>query len=120
MMKISEIAAKYALQPDQLRYWERMGLMPPVPRDDQGQRQYRSQDELWLRFILTFKAAQISDDFLIEYASLAQAGPQAAPARQDFLQAELDQQVQSCQRLTAMAGLMEQRLSASARPMSSH
>ncbi|MFC6313977.1 MerR family DNA-binding transcriptional regulator [Lapidilactobacillus achengensis] len=45
-MKISEIAAKYALQPDQLRYWERVGLMPPVPRDDQGQRQYRSQDEL--------------------------------------------------------------------------
>ena len=31
-MTISEVSEKYGLTPDTLRYYERIGLIPPVPR----------------------------------------------------------------------------------------
>ena len=35
-MTISEAANKYGLSPDTLRYYERIGLIPPVPRTASG------------------------------------------------------------------------------------
>ena len=31
-MTITEVGKKYGLTPDTLRYYERIGLIPPVPR----------------------------------------------------------------------------------------
>ena len=35
-MTISEVSEKYGLTPDTLRYYERIGLIPPVPRTKSG------------------------------------------------------------------------------------
>ena len=39
-MTISEVSEKYGLTPDTLRYYERIGLIPPVPRTRSGLRDY--------------------------------------------------------------------------------
>lgn len=37
-MTISEVSKKFGLTPDTLRYYERIGLIPPVPRTKSGLR----------------------------------------------------------------------------------
>jgi len=44
-MKISEISQRYGLTPDTLRYYEKIGLIAPVPRNASGIRNY-SEDEI--------------------------------------------------------------------------
>ncbi|WP_227001840.1 MerR family DNA-binding transcriptional regulator [Virgibacillus necropolis] len=35
-MNIKEISEKYEVPSDTLRYWERVGVIPPVQRDSRG------------------------------------------------------------------------------------
>ena len=49
-MKISEVAKKVNLSPVTLRYYEKIGLIPPVQRQ-QGVREYRIEDLNWINFI---------------------------------------------------------------------
>ena len=39
-MTIAEVSQKFGLSPDTLRYYERIGLIPPVPRTKGGIRDY--------------------------------------------------------------------------------
>jgi DNA-binding transcriptional MerR regulator len=39
-MKISEVSEQYELSADTLRYYERIGLLPPVNRSESGIRDY--------------------------------------------------------------------------------
>jgi DNA-binding transcriptional MerR regulator len=43
-MKIAEVSGKYGLSADTLRYYERVGLIPPVNRNDGGIRDYNELD----------------------------------------------------------------------------
>lgn len=46
-MTISETAKKYDLTPDTLRYYERIGLIPPVRRNASGLRDYDQEACRW-------------------------------------------------------------------------
>lgn len=50
-MTIAEVAEKYSLTPDTLRYYERIGLLPKVGRTPGGIRDYKKQDCDWIVFI---------------------------------------------------------------------
>ena len=39
-MTISQVSERYGLSADTLRYYERIGLIPPVPRTEGGVRDY--------------------------------------------------------------------------------
>ena len=50
-MTIAEVAEKYSLTPDTLRYCERIGLLPKVGRTPGGIRDFKKQDCDWIEFI---------------------------------------------------------------------
>ena len=50
-MQIAEVAEKYKLTPDTLRYYERIGLLPTVTRTKGGIREYSEEDERWVEFM---------------------------------------------------------------------
>ena len=50
-MTISEVSEKFGLTPDTLRYYERIGLIPPVPRTRSGLRDYDESSCNWIEFI---------------------------------------------------------------------
>lgn len=50
-MKISEAAAASGCHLETIRYYERIGLMPPPPRTASGYRAYRPEEVERLRFI---------------------------------------------------------------------
>jgi len=69
-----------------LRYYERIGLIPRVERDDGGRRLYRSEHVHWLAFLDRLRATGMSIASMREYASLVSRGDGTFRARLRLLQ----------------------------------
>ncbi len=48
IMKIAEVSEHYDISSDTLRYYERIGLIPPVNRNGSGIRDYGEIDKHWI------------------------------------------------------------------------
>lgn len=84
-MTITEVSKKYGLSADTLRYYERIGLIPPVHRNSSGNRDYTEADCKWVRFIKCLRSAGLSIEILIEYVDLFQKGSDTISARKELL-----------------------------------
>jgi DNA-binding transcriptional MerR regulator len=73
-MTITEVAEQYGLSTDTLRYYERIGLIPPVRRGKRGIRDYDETDCDWVQFIKCMRSTGIPIEALIEFVSLFQQG----------------------------------------------
>ncbi len=40
MMNIAQVSEKFDITKETLRYWERLGLLPTIPRNESGYRDY--------------------------------------------------------------------------------
>ena len=69
-MTISKVAKKYEMTPEGLRYYERIGLLPPVNRNKNGLRDYTEEDCGWIEFIKCMRGAGLPIEVLIEYVQL--------------------------------------------------
>jgi len=85
MMKISEVSEQYELSADTLRYYERIGLLPPVNRSESGIRDYKELDARRVEFIKCMRSAGLPIEVLIEYMDLVQQGDSTVEARKDIL-----------------------------------
>lgn len=72
-MTIGEVSEKYEMSADTLRYYERIGLIPPVPRRKNGIRDYDEEACKWVSFIKCMRSAGVQIEALIEYVALLQA-----------------------------------------------
>ena len=84
-MKIAEVSDQYGLSPDTLRYYERVGLIPPVNRNESGVRDYNELDLRRVDFIKCMRSAGLPIEVLIEYVALVQQGDKTIEARKDIL-----------------------------------
>lgn len=71
-MTISEVSEKYEITADTLRYYERIGLIPRVPRKSNGIRDYDETSCNWVSFIKCMRNAGVQIEALIEYVKLMQ------------------------------------------------
>ena len=84
-MTIKEAAELTGVSIDNLRYYERIGLIPPVPRTKSGIRDYDEISIRWIEFVMKFKKAGASIESIIEYIRLAQIGESTKLARRHIL-----------------------------------
>ena len=84
-MTISEVSKKYEISADTLRYYERIGLIPPVPRTPSGLRNYNKESCNWIEFIKCMRKAGLPIEALIEYVSLFRQGNDTIEARKEIL-----------------------------------
>ena len=84
-MTIAETAKKYDISADTLRYYERIGLIPPVPRTRSGIRDYDESSCGWVEFIKCMRGAGLQIEALIEYVSLFRQGDETSNARRAIL-----------------------------------
>jgi MerR family transcriptional regulator, aldehyde-responsive regulator len=84
-MKIAEVSEKYGLSVDTLRYYERVGLIPTVNRNDSGIRDYNELDLRRVDFIKCMRSAGLPVEVLIEYVALVQQGDKTIEARKEIL-----------------------------------
>jgi DNA-binding transcriptional MerR regulator len=84
-MKIAEVSERYGLSLDTLRYYERIGLIPPVHRNESGIRDYNELDLRRVDFIKCMRSAGLPVEVLIEYIRLVQQGDQTVETRKEIL-----------------------------------
>ena len=84
-MTIREVAAKTNMSTDTLRYYERIGLLPPVPRNAVGIRNYDEYFVNFINFIKKLKASGMSLEHIIDYIRLAEMGDATIQERKKLL-----------------------------------
>ena len=70
---------------DTLRYYERIGLLPPVPRNAAGIRNYDEYFVNFINFIKKLKASGMSLEHIIDYIRLAEMGDATIQERKNQL-----------------------------------
>ncbi|NCB64006.1 MAG: MerR family transcriptional regulator [Clostridia bacterium] len=90
-MTIAEVSKQYGLSADTLRYYERIGLIPPVNRTHSGLRNYTEDDCRWVEFAKCMRGAGLPVEVIIEYVALFQQGDSTNGARRQLLVEQRDQ-----------------------------
>ncbi len=103
-MTIAQVSQKYGVSADTLRYYERIGLIPPVHRSAGGIRDYDETDCGWVEFIKCMRAAGLPIEALIEYVALFQQGDDTLCARKALL---LEQREQLAQRIADLQAVLD-------------
>lgn len=92
-MTIAEVSKKYQLTADTLRYYERIGLLPPVPRTKGGIRDYDEASCRWIELMKCMRSAGVQIEALIEYVALFRQGDGTADQRRAILVEQREQMV---------------------------
>lgn len=103
-MTITEVSKKYDITPDTLRYYERIGLIPPVPRTKGGIRNYDEESCRWIELMKCMRRAGVQIEALIEYVALFKQGDETLDARKAIL---IEQRSQLVDRMEDMQASLE-------------
>jgi DNA-binding transcriptional MerR regulator len=109
-MKIAEVSERYGLSADTLRYYERVGLIPPVTRNGSGIRDYNDLDIRRVEFIKCMRGAGLPIEVLIEYMALLQQGDRTIAARKDILIEQRDQLTGRIQEMQKTLDLLNHKI----------
>lgn len=89
-MTIKEVAEKYDITPDTLRYYERIKMIPEVTRTAGGIRDYQESDLQWVELALCMRSAGLPIEAMIEYLQLYQKGDETIPTRLELLNNQME------------------------------
>ena len=109
-MTIAEVSRKYDISADTLRYYERIGLIPPVPRTRGGLRDYGEESCGWIQLMKCMRAAGVQIEALIAYVDLFQQGDATLDARKALLVEQRDQLVSRMAEMQASLDLLNQKI----------
>ena len=101
-MTIAEASRTYGLSADTLRYYERVGLIPRVPRTKSGIRDYDEASCKWIELMKCMRAAGVQIEALVEYVRLYQLVEQ-----REQLRARMEEMRQSLERLDYKISIYE-------------
>lgn len=88
-LTITEVSKKYDISSDTLRYYERIGLIPQVPRKKNGNRYYTEGMQGWIEMIVCLRHSGVTVEALIDYAQMLQKGDSTLEAREALLREQL-------------------------------
>lgn len=71
-MNIKQAAGMFGLTQDTLRYYERIGVIPPVHRNNSGYRDYTINDLNWVYLAKSLRSVGLPIETLTEFVKLAQ------------------------------------------------
>ena len=109
-MKIAEVSEQYGLSADTLRYYERVGLIPPVNRSESGIRDYNELDLRRVDFIKCMRSAGLPIEVLIEYVGLVQQGDKSIEARKEILKKQRDLLVTRMQEMQKTLDILDHKI----------
>ena len=90
-LTIQEVSRRTGLSTHALRYYERIGLIHPINREENTHRHYTAEDVGWIEFLLKLRAIGMSIKDMQRYAELQRQGDKTLPERVEMLKALRDQ-----------------------------
>jgi DNA-binding transcriptional MerR regulator len=110
-MKIGEVSKKYDLSTDTLRFYEKVGLIPPVNRNQSGIRDYSEADLRRVEFIKCMRGAGLPIEALTQYMNLVMQGDKTIEARKEILIDQRDLLVARIQEMQKTLDLLNYKIS---------
>jgi DNA-binding transcriptional MerR regulator len=87
---IQEVAQATGLSAHTLRYYERVGLIHPIGREENTHRRYTPDDVGWIDFLTKLRATGMSIKDMQKYAELQRRGDETLPERIEMLKSLRD------------------------------
>lgn len=84
-MTIKEVSEKFGISQDTLRYYEKIGAIPPVTRTKGGIRDYTEADIGWVELAVCMRSAGLPVEAITEYVRLYREGDSTVPERLQLL-----------------------------------
>lgn len=84
-MTIKEVAKKFELTPDTLRFYEKEGLIGPIKKIHSGIRNYEENDLNRIQFVVCMRKAEVPIEILKEYIDLYNKGNETFEQRKELL-----------------------------------
>lgn len=84
-MRISEAATICGLSADTIRYYEKLGMLPEIDRDDVGHRSFSKIILEWLTLLYWLRETGMSIKQMRLFAELAKSGPETISERRKIL-----------------------------------
>ena len=89
-LTIQEVSEATGLSAHTLRYYERIGLIHPIEREENTRRLYTEDDIGWIDFLLKLRATGMSIKEMQTYAELQRQGDETLPQRVEMLKSLRD------------------------------
>ncbi|MDP4145914.1 MAG: MerR family transcriptional regulator [Bacillota bacterium] len=109
-LEISEAAKLMKLKPHTLRYYESVGLIKDIKRNEAGKRDYSEEDLRWLEVINRLRATGMPISKMQEYARLRHLGDETIPQRRNILEAHLRAIEKEMELLTEAKNYVEKKI----------
>ena len=84
-LTIKEVSTMYNISADTLRYYEKIGIIDPVKRNENGIRDYKEIDLKRIQFLKCMRLSCLSIDMLLQYIELLHQGEHTIPQRKEIL-----------------------------------
>jgi DNA-binding transcriptional MerR regulator len=89
-LTIQEVVQATGLSAHTLRYYERVGLIHPIGREENTHRRYTVDDVGWIDFLTKLRATGMSIKDMQKYAELQRRGDETLPERIEMLKSLRD------------------------------
>ena len=109
-MKIAQVSEYAGLSIDTLRDYERVGLVPPVTRNESGIRDYSELDIRRVEFVKCMRNAGLPIDVLTTYMQLALEGDGTIEARKNILKEQRDQLAEQIETMQETLALLNYKI----------
>lgn len=84
-MTIKEVSEQLGITQDTLRYYEKVGMIPPVTRTEGGVRNYQEDDIRWVKLAICMRNAGMAVKVIVDYLNLHKQGDSTIQTRCDLL-----------------------------------
>jgi len=109
-MRIAEAAQISGLSADTIRFYEKSGLLEPIPRDLSGHRNFAPSDMGWLDIISKLRTTGMPMKEMQLFAELNALGEHTIPQRYDLLKAHQERVAERRAEIEACEKILEHKL----------
>lgn len=109
-MTIAKVSKKYNLTTDTIRYYERIGLIPTIPRTENGIRNFDEESCRWIEFIKCMRNAGMEIEILLEYVNLFKQGKTTVKARKRLLEEQREKLIEKQNNINATIERLDYKL----------
>ena len=109
-MTIREVSEKYGVTPDTLRYYEKIGMIPPVTRNTSGIRDYTAEDIRWVELAKCMRASGLSIEAMVQYVRLFRQGYETIPSRLELLLSQKRELLEKRQKIDDALAWLERKI----------
>jgi DNA-binding transcriptional MerR regulator len=109
-LTIQKMASKTGFSVHTLRYYEKIGLLLNVERDENGYRQYSEADVEWLEFLMRLKATGMPISVMKTFSDLRSKGESTTKERRKLLEEHHQQVVSEIEELQKNLEAIESKI----------